>query len=282
MTEAATAPSTDLEPTGSTDIGEAESLEQLEARAGAAAKRNLAGAKRITPRLYVVQGTTKNPPADAKPGDFVNSITGQVYGPKIEFLVGHYETGRFYGPRDAKGNPTGEAFVAGPDTIVPGNWPENFRGRVFAELPEAKERFQQLVNDGTIDEWGSGPPIQTTHNYVGVVIDPAPSGEQIPVRLSLKSSDEREAKQLNTLITAPVHPWDNALALYTERKQFDQGAAFVIRDEGYGAEPENDDRRRAAEIALYAEQGNLVSAGDDKAEAQAPRKPREPGTGPSY
>lgn len=261
----------------STDLTTAEAaelanLDELEAQATAAARRTLADERIQVPMLSIVQGTTKNPPPNARPGDFVNTVTGAVFGTSIEFLVAHFNRGRFL---SVKNEETGkrDAYAAGPEPIVPSYWPDKYAGKVFADLPDAEETYAQLANDGQI-EWGSGPPIQTTYNFTGIIIPESDDEDdvaaaEIPVRLSLKSTSAKAGRKAITLIKAQRNPWAKSLLISTQRKEGNEGAYFVAQVDEYGAAPDDTSRRKAVELALAAEQLGLQAVGDHEGNVPA-------------
>lgn len=237
-------------------------LEDMERQAAEASRSALADERIQVPLLAKVQGTSKNPPKEAKLGDFVNTVTGAVYGNDIEFLIAVYNRGRFMVELDEDGERTGRTFVAGNDSVVPGNWPEQYRGRVFADLPEAEETFKQNVNDG-VHQWGHGPLINTTYNFTGVVTRSAVTDEEpIPVRLSMMRSDVPAARTIITMLKSQRTMWARAIHLTTERVQGNEGAYFATKVEDFGDEPTLVQRRQAAELALAADQVGLREVGD--------------------
>ncbi len=256
--------STELETQQAAELA---AVEALEAEAAASARSSLADERIRVPMIAPVQGTTKNPPKGSTGGDFVNTVTGTVYGPEIEMLIAVYNRGRTYAPKDPEtGKRTGEWYVAGPEAIVPNDWPEEFRGRVFAELPEAEETFKRNAND-RVHPWGSGPPITTTYNFTGYVVKSAAEDEEpIPVRLSLSRTSTRAARTLITMLKAQRSFWAKAIQLSTKREESVDGPYYVVQVGSYGAEPTLAQRKAAAELHLAAEQLGLAEVGDPEGE----------------
>lgn len=258
----------DLEKQEGTDLA---ALEELEARAAGASQRALGDERIRVPRLSVVQGTTREAPEDASPGEFYNSVTAENHGKSIEMLIAHFSRGRFYAELDEKtGERTGRTFVAGSEPVVPDHWPAEFAGQVFAELPAAEETYSAMVNAGEF-EWGKGPPIATSFNFTGFVTDPAPEGDYVPVRLPLMRSNRPAADTIITLLRAASVPWKRAIRLNTDRVENRHGGVnHVVRVGGYGAGPDNILRRAAAELALAAEQVGMRDVSDATASEPAP------------
>lgn len=262
----------------------AEQLEAYEAAASARKRETLQGERIQVPRLDVVQGTTRKPPEGAEPGDMFNTITGDVFGSEVLFLVGAYHRGRAYAEKDDKGKRTGRFFAAGPEAVVPSFWPAQFRGKAFAELPEAEERFREIINneaEAAAEEgrdpklvWGSGPPIQTTYNFVGVVVDPVPEdAEPFPVRISMKATSAGQARKLLSMLK-PLHTyWQRTVHLSTERRTFDEGPAFVWQVGEYGPSPTPEQRALAIQIDQASEQGRIEEhPGDAESQPSAAAK----------
>lgn len=247
-------------------------IEELEAQASEESRASLADERIKVPILSIVTGTTKSPPDGSKPGDFFNSVTGAVYGTSIELLTAVYNRGRTYAPKGADGRRSGEWYVAGPESIVPDSWPEEFRGRVFAELPEAEETFKRNVNDG-VHPWAGGPPITTTYNFTGHVLTSQTGAEEpIPVRLSLSRTSAPAARTLITMLKAQRNLWAKAIKLSTQRKDGKEGPYYVVVTGSYGATPDLEQRRGALELHQAAQRVGL-SEGEPPVEGSATEEP---------
>jgi hypothetical protein len=145
--------STDLETKDTS--AQLEELRAEEAALAAAFKDELASEKVSIPLLKIVQGTTKEPPEGANLGDFFNPLTGEVFGPEVEFVVAGRNKGRFYIDSDDNDRPyVGQGDVCTWADAADGRW----EGLRFDEIPEAEEQYRARANAGDI-EWGSGPPI---------------------------------------------------------------------------------------------------------------------------
>lgn len=239
------------------------------------------GADTLTvPILKIGQPLTKEVVAEqAEAGDFINTLTGESIGNKIEFIVAFYSRGRF-----AVDPKTKRAYVAFGD-LIPEGWAdyvgEEFVNTPFSEYPEAEEVFKAAVN-AKEREWGKGPEVSTTHNYTGYAIASAIEGtededEFIPVRLSLKRTDVPAAKKINTLkrISLRGKPfWDRVFEFSTEKKTFTQGYAFNLQV-GLGRATTADERELAVELA-QAVAGERVVTNDAEA-VDTPAKPSTKG-----
>lgn len=253
-------------------------IEELEAQAAGQKRDQLRDERVGVPILSVVQGTSKNPPEGAKNGDFYNALTGDVFGADIDLLVVTYHRGRFFVEKDANGKRTGRTFAAGTDPVVPQFWPDQFKGRVFAELPEAEERYAEMANDGQI-EWGSGPPIQTTYNFTGFVVRPElEDAEPFPVRLPVKSTSAKAGKAIIRALAPLRNYWQRSVRLTTDRKTNAAGEPFyAVEFEGFADAPS--DYYRAAALELYAV-ANQVGIREVGGDADAPAA-TPPGDGPA-
>jgi hypothetical protein len=226
----------ELEPAASADVATQEAMAAAEALA-AEFKSDLSQDEFVVPMLKVVQGSSKNVPGDARSGDFVNALTGEVFGDSIEFVPAAYYKGRFLSRRDE-----GKSWSASGD-VVPENWPEELRGQRFEDLPEAEEVYKQRVNAKEIP-WGKGPSIQTTYNFVGFV-----RGTDVPVRLSFKSTGKSAAQKLKALLRVPAAPWDNAVNLRTHQTENKSGDAYYEVIVERGEETAAEERLTAVQIA---------------------------------
>lgn len=251
----------ELEATASTDVATQEAADELAAEF----KADLSQDEFIVPMLVVIQGSSKNVPAEARSGDFVNRLTGETFGTDIEFVPAAYYKGRFMSDRAA-----GKSYSASGD-VVPENWPEELRGLRFEDLPEAEEQFKQRVNAKEIP-WGKGPSIQTTYNFVGFV-----RGTDVPVRLSFKSTGKAAAQKLKALLRVPRAPWDNAVDLRTHQTENKTGDAYYEVIVERGEETTADERLLAVEIAqgVKAQRGRFTD--DDPIEDDAKTAPARDG-----
>lgn len=222
----------------------------------------------ILPVVKLAQSLTKEvTEGTVKPGQFVNSLTGTVYGTGFEFIIAAYFKGRFYATKD-------ESFFTNA-LVIPDHWDHPDAGKPFTESDDAEERYVAAVN-AELREWGSGPPIQTTHNYVGYVV-----GQEddelgvIPVRLSLMKSSSKTARSLNTLLRLAKDPTKRIFNISSESKNGPKGTYFIVAaSQGRLAEPEE----QAAAVALAQDylHAQVQLTGDGDAE-QKPEKPEPTG-----
>ncbi len=233
-----------------------------------------------TPILKIGQPLTREVQAEqAEAGEFINTLTGEGIGTKVEFVVAYYQKGRFAADRDS-----GRAYVAF-GTTIPDAWSDlvgdEFVGTPFSEYPDAEERYKARVNAKEI-EWGKGPLVSTTHNFTGLAVVPVldeegkDTGETEfqPVRLSLQRTNMPAVRKWVTLIKSlrgrPV--WDKAFELGTEKRTFDRGAAHLLTVK-LGRVTSPDEREAASELALAVSSGRTV---DNQVQAEAGSKPVEP------
>lgn len=223
-----------------------------------------------TPILKIGQPLTREvSEGDAEAGEFINTLTGEGIGNKIEFIVSYYQRGRFASDRES-----GRAYVAFTKEI-PSSWEDlvgkEFVGTPFDEYPDAEEKFKERVNKGEI-EWGSGPLVSTTHNFTGFAVvsghDDEPDDLQA-VRLSLKRSDVPTVKKWLTMQkTQRGKPfWDKVYSLSTKRNSYDKGAAYNLVV-NLGRDSTAEERIEAVALAQAVAAGRVVdnsaseSAGD--------------------
>lgn len=195
-------------------------------------------------------------------GHYYNALTGEDYGEAISLVVAHYFKGRFLEHDD-------KTFVAqGP--VAPANWPEEYAGQRFDEIPDAEETFREDVNNN-VREWGSGPPIRTTFNYVGF----RPEEPDVPIRLSLMRTSAPAAKKINTLLRFETQNWDRVIDLKAEERTDGKGRPYFVHTVRRGDPTTKDQRQHAIEFAQAIQRaGGGTLAGDDKA-TEKPKAPAE-------
>lgn len=235
-----------------------------EQRLADAVKGNIDRSKLVLPALKVTNGQTREvQDGKAEQGHLVNSLTGEDYGTEVEFVISALFDGRFYS--DDSGS------YATSDLVAPSNWPEQFRGKAFADIPEGEERWKDDSN-ADVHPWGNGPPISTTHNFVGYVV----GHEEMPVRLSLMRTGNKAAQKLNTLIFASRAPWDRTYKLSVVRDTNPKGKVYFRLDADMGGITSPDLRSRAAGLAqdyLNAQDAGTVELDGDESDA-APQRER--------
>lgn len=216
----------------------------------------------VLPMLKLAQGLTAEvSDGKAKSGQFVNSLTGEAFDGPLEFIVVDYVKGRFFSPKG------GGTYVAFGTDVVPDNWPPEYAGQHFSDLDDAEEQYAERANRGDI-EWGDGPPIRTTYNYVGIPVD----DPELPVRVSMQRTSKGAARKLNTLIDTAPTPWARVFSLSAIQQQNDHGVFYVF-DVSRGRRTTDDERAAAIELAKSINSAAVnVEFHDDEVEA-APAKP---------
>lgn len=222
-------------------------------------KRNL-----ILPILKLGNQTTAEVKArKAEAGEYVNSLTGQNYGPELELVLAGYFEGRFWKDPETK-----QTYVSQSDTI-PATWPHPDAGKPFADSLESEERWRERVNAGEI-KWEGGPPISTTHNFIGFVVG---EDESAPVRLSLMRTGVKAAKTILSLVSFERQVWDRTLKISSKQEQSVEGPYFVAAAErGDVTSPEQ--RQAAVDLAVgirNAQAAGTVEYHGDEEEPDAPK-----------
>lgn len=227
------------------------------------------------PLLKVGQALTQEvADGEARPGEFINSLTREGLGREVEFIVSAYRKGRFdHGDRNA-GKKARKAY--GQKTVP---WKDDpFYGRPFTEHPEAEERYSQRVNNDEI-EWGKGPKISTTYDFTGYVISGLEEDEHpIPVCLSLMRMNTKQAKKWITLLDAVLRGryWDKVFTLTTEQQRDGTNNYYTVGvKQGRSTTPE--ERQQAVDLALAVRNMNVEFVGEDDSEAAATAKPADNG-----
>lgn len=221
------------------------------------------------PALKVGNGTSSDLGEDVSVGDLYNSVTQENFGKEVELVVCGLFEGYFLSVNDGE-----EAFSAPASAVtVPSNWPEEYAGKRFDELPDTEENYKARLNDESDDsltEWGEGPPISTSHNFV--VINAREPG--IPMRLSLMRSNTKTASKLYTLIAGGRVPWDKTVVIEAEERQRGNSKTkyygFAVR---MGSQVDGELRQeavRTAQAFQAAEAAGKVELAGDEGDQSAP------------
>jgi len=222
--------------------------------------------KLVFPVVKLTQQLTKEVTSgDVESGHFLNALTGEDYGTSVDLVICHYYKGRFYSPRDED-----QSYVAN-GAVAPSSWPEKYANQAFADLPDAEENFRARVNAGE-EQWGSGPPITTTHNYIGYV----PENPDLPVRLSLMRSSAPAADKINTLLLfGGGTPWAKVIHLEAKSRSDKQDRPYFVVQASQAGATDADQRERAQELARLAQErsAELPAEGEESGKAAKPDKP---------
>ena len=213
----------------------------------------------VLPAIKLTHSLTREvQDGDVQAGLYINSLTKEVYGDDVPFVVCGFYKGRFFS--DDSGT-----YVARGD-VAPSNWPEEYAGKAFADIPDAEEQWKIQANNG--GDWGSGPPIATTHNFVGFV----PGAESdLPLRLSLMRSSKPAADKLKTLVVSLRAPWDRVFQLRVRKGLNKQQQPYYATDIAAGDTITPEDRQKAVSLAgdiRRAEQAGTIQEVGDAPEAK--------------
>lgn len=202
----------------------------------------------VVPRLKIGQALTDEvKEGDARPGDLIHSLTGEVYGSAVELVIVQAFKGRALREK-------GQFYSANNTPVVPDNWPERYRGLHFVDVPDAEEQFKARANAGDV-EWGSGPPIYTTHNFVGLVLRDGEL-EDFPVRVSLSRGSAKEGKNWVTMLKIARAPWDLVFELSTQEARSRNNDDFFKAKVKQLRKTTPEERQAALEVA------QLINGGD--------------------
>lgn len=229
--------------------GAVEVSAEQEAALAARVKGQVDRSKLQLPAIKVVNGLSKEA-SEVAQGTLINSLTGEEYGESVKIVISDFYYGRFYA---LKGG--GKAYTARGE-IVPDSWPEEYAGQRFTELDDAEEQWKLAVN---ADEhpWGSGPPVQTTINFVVTLAD----NPGYPLRLSMKSSDTPTANKILQMIDMSPTPWAYTYTVSSEGRATPNGSGtyYGFKAEQFGTA--SDEQRQAAVKIAQAFQ-SAVDSGD--------------------
>lgn len=263
-------PSTDVATTAK--AGEVAEISDIEAALIADNQASLDAADLVIPMLKVGQPLTDEVSSgDASPGEFINALTREGLGNKIEFVVAGYAKGRFR----PSGGPGERVKVAYNTNTVP--WTDDpFNGLPFSEHPDAEEKWRERSNAGEI-EWGDGPPIRTTYNFTGYIVSDG-EDEPIPVRLSLMRTNAPAARKWATILNAVLRGryWDSVFEVSTEQTKGERGNYYTVTvKQARKTTPE--EKQRAVELAVILKNQTVRVAGEDALEEKPGAQPEAAG-----
>lgn len=235
--------------------GEVAVTAEQEAALAARVKGQVDRSKLQLPAIKVINGLSKEASEGVPQGTLVNSLTGEQYGDSVEVIISDFYYGRFYAPKGG-----GKAYTARGE-VVPDNWPEDYAGQRFTELDDAEEQWKLAVDNGD-HPWGSGPPIQTTINFVVTLAD----NPGYPLRLSMKSSDTPVANKILQMIDMAPTPWAYVTTISSEGRPTPNGSGTYYGFKAEQGSTANDEQKQAAvKIALAFQ--NAIDSGDGIEEA---------------
>ena len=244
--------------------------EQAELDVAKGAVQGLDDEQLTIPVLKIAQQLTAEvTEGDADSGNYVNALTGEDLGQEIEFVVAAVYKGRFYkrGKKDEDlPGEIGKVYVASEAT-APSNWPEEWAGKPFADIPEAEEQYRVRVQNDEI-EWGGGPPIRTTYNFIGFV----PEDPGLPLRLTLMRSSAPAARKAITLIKASGVPWKHVFELDTERRENAERQPYYVASVKRGRQSTAEERAEALRLSQTVQSSNYKSAGDESLDDEEDRR----------
>lgn len=243
-------------------------LSDAEAALAQGVKGRIDQSKITLPALKVLNGTSSDVGDDLNVGDLINSVTRENYGSEVEVVVCGVFEGRFLSIND------GDDAFAARSPVVPSNWPEEYAGKRFDELPDIEENYKAACNDPeNPQEWGEGPPISTTHNFV--VITAEEPG--LPLRLSLMRSNTKTANKLYTLLAAARTPWDKTVIVAAEQRSRATGNSkywgFSVKQGGPVSDELRTEAIKCAQAFQEAEARGEVELEGDSPDAPKPEKP---------
>lgn len=245
--------------------GELAPISPEEEALGAAVQGQIDRTKLKLPALKVCNGLSKEA-GEIPLGHLYNGLTVDDLGESVDIIVCGIYYGRFYSPKG------GDKSWSTRDEVAPAGWPEEYAGKRFTEIPDAEEQWKLATNAGE-HPWGSGPPIQTTTNFICVLADQPKS----PLRLSMKSSDTPTAEKIVSLIATGRMPWDFLYTIEVDSRPAPNGSSTYYGFEAKKAGKVDAEQRQAAiEIATAYQQaaalGSVEELGEDDPDAKAEAK----------
>lgn len=247
---------TDLEATQGTELSPAEEQALAAELIGGIDQQDL-----ILPVVKLTQPLTREvTDKKVEAGRFFNSLSGADYGDELDLIVAYYFKGRFYAPDDDSPDADGDrVFVASGD-VVPANWPERWAGKHFADLAESLEGHQARANDPDDQtEWGSGPLIETTHNFIGFI----PEDPGSPVRLSLKSTSTPAARKVLSICRYAGTFWGHQFHLTVAGRENKKKQPYFIVEAVQGEQTTAEQRQTAAQLGRTAKDADIQLTGSE-------------------
>lgn len=250
---------------------EMETRQQTEEALAARATSDLvsSGDEFVIPRLKVAQSLTAEVvEEEAEVGELIHSLTGESYGENVSLIIVDSFKGRSW--RDPE---TRMFYTANRETIVP--WEEHpCFGEHFADCPDAEEVYRAAVRANEKD-WGRGPGISTTYNFVGLIV-----GEEgvdtFPVRLTLQRSSAKEGRNLATLLTIARAPWDSLYEVSTSKTRSKAGDPYIAVRVKKGRRTTDEEKQAAIEWAQTLHGAGQVAYDDTASDQDGQVTPQEP------
>lgn len=251
-----------------TEVEQRAALSPAELQAAEAEAAAITAATPSKPTLPVVklaqQLTKEVESGDAKAGQFLNTLTGRNYGDSLSLVVAYPTVrGRFFAEK--KG---GQSYATLAE-VAPPQWPEQYAGRRFDELADAEEVYRVEHEQ----DWGDGPPISTTLNFIGFT----PDDPTIPLRLSLMRTAMPAARKIDNILRWAVKaPWHNVIELTTQRKTNADEQPYYVPVATQGRETTPEEQSAAVELFTIIRNNlgevTLVGDADEGAEAKAAKR----------
>jgi hypothetical protein len=245
--------------------GELAPISPEEEALGAAVQGSIDRTKLKLPALKVCNGLSREA-GEIPLGHLYNGLTVDDLGEAVDIIVCGIYYGRFYSPKG------GDKSWSARGDVAPASWPEEYAGKRFTEIPDAEECWKDDSNAG-VHPWGSGPPIQTTTNFICVLA----SEPKSPLRLSMKSSDTPTAEKIVSLIATGRMPWDFLYTIEVDSRPAPNGSSTYYGFEAKKAGKVDDEQRQGAiEIAgayqKHAAANTVEELGEDDPDEAAARK----------
>lgn len=204
-------------------------------------------------------------------GHFFNNVSGKDYGNELEFIPAVYQKGRFYVHNRDKDDE--QTFVAnGP--VAPSTWPEQYAGRAFADIEDAEEQWRERVDAGEI-EWGKGPPIVTTHNFVGLAVGDLDA----PARISFSRTSAPAAKKIMSVVRWSRKPPYNSVFKLTLDERSVRNKPFFVAQAAQDRDSSDEERTAANGVFAAVKQAGGFGLSETDEEGQDKPKATTPAGG---
>lgn len=229
----------------------------------------------VIPMVKVAQGLTREvQDGDAEAGELIHSLTGESYGESVQLLIVDSFKGRSWrNPEDRTFHTAGKG-----ETVV--QWEDHpCHGQLFVDCLDAEEQYRARVRNNEID-WGKGPGISTTYNFVGLVVRDDGTVDDFPVRVSLQRSSAKAGRNWVTMLNIARAPWDAVYELTTSKTRSKGGEPYVAVSVKLARKATDDERQAAVRIAQAIHGGaNVEYVGEQDEEGHIAPTPEPEGTG---
>ena len=219
-----------------------------------------------TPILKVCQALTREVQDDkAEAGDFLNTLTSESLGDRIEFIVSYFSRGRSASrPEDEpvlrhgrlRRHPGRWADLVGEDTSAPRSRVRRGRGATKSASTPRRSRGARVRS--------SARPTTTRASSSSTrwrvrKASRTSSRSSCPLQRSNKAASDKILTLKRSVLRGKPF-WANVFELSTRRRDFDRGTSYVV-DAKLGRPTDAGEQAQATELALALGGGRVIDNG---------------------